>query len=116
MCKNLSGDRCRNFPAFRSTSELPPPDRLQTLMETPTLNYEPKPPPPPARERDDLAYILPMAVFLAFIWLGGKGTATEHGNTWYPWAYAARAVVVAALLIYFRKAYTRNRWNYWWLG
>ena len=63
-------------------------------METPTLNYEPKPPPPPARERDDLAYILPMAVFLAFIWLGGKGTATEHGNTWYPWAYAARAVVV----------------------
>jgi CAAX prenyl protease-like protein len=66
--------------------------------------------------REDLAYILPMAVFLAFIWVGTKGAETGNGNTWYPWAYLARAIVVAAMLVAFRHAYTRIRWNQWWLG
>jgi CAAX prenyl protease-like protein len=66
--------------------------------------------------RDDLAYIIPMAVFMVFVWLGGKGDDTGHGNTWYPWTYIARAVVVGVLLIAFRRAYTKIRWNHWWLG
>src|SRR3954454_20417334 len=66
--------------------------------------------------REDLAYILPMATFLAFIWVGTKGTETGHGNTWYPAAYAARVVVVGLMLILFRHAYTKIRWNHWWLG
>ena len=60
-----------------------------------TLNYQPK----PARKplvRDDLAYILPMGVFLAWIWVGTKGPETEYGNAWYPWTYVARTVVVGA--------------------
>lgn len=57
-----------------------------------------------------------MATFLAFIWLGTKGTETGHGNTWYPAAYLARVVVVGLMLILFRHAYTRIRWNHWWLG
>jgi CAAX prenyl protease-like protein len=66
--------------------------------------------------REDLAYILPMAAFLAFIWVGAQGAETGHGNTAYPWAYLARAIIVAAVLIAFRRAYTRIRWNHWWLG
>jgi CAAX prenyl protease-like protein len=31
-------------------------------------------------------------------------------------SYAARAVIVAAMLFAFRRAYTRIRWNHWWLG
>ena len=89
-------------------------------MSQPTqLSHESLPPPPPPPKpfvRDDLAYVLPMAVFLAFIWVGTKGTETGHGNTWYPWAYVARTVVVGAMLIAFRHAYTRIRWDYWWLG
>jgi hypothetical protein len=85
-------------------------------MSQPTpLNYQ-APPPRRPLVRDDLAYTLPMFVFLAFIWVGTQGRDTDHGNTWYPWAYAGRTVVVAAMLILFRHAYTRIRWNHWWLG
>ena len=79
-----------------------------------TLNYESSPRKPlvPAEP----AYILPMATFLAFIWLGTKGADTGHGNTWYPAAYVARVVVVGLMLICFRHAYTKIRWNGWWLG
>ena len=47
--------------------------------------------------RDDVAYILPMATFLAFTWVGG---------TWknlYVASYAAKAIVVAVLLIVLRR-------------
>lgn len=60
--------------------------------------------------RDEIAYVLPMAVFLAFTWVG---------VTWkpiYPYAYIARAILVAGLLAYFWRYYTKIRWNYWWLG
>jgi CAAX prenyl protease-like protein len=80
-----------------------------------TLNYQPK----PARKplvRDDLAYILPMAVFLAWIWVGTKGPETEYGNAWYPWTYVARALTVGVMLVLFRHSYTKIRWNHWWLG
>jgi CAAX prenyl protease-like protein len=51
-----------------------------------------------------------MAVFMGFIWVGG------HWKALYTHAYVARVVVVALLLIAFRKLYTRIRWDYWWLG
>jgi CAAX prenyl protease-like protein len=66
--------------------------------------------------REDLAYILPMAVFLGFIWVGTQGTETPAGNAAYPWAYLARTVIVGAMLIFFWRSYTKIRWNYWWLG
>ncbi|HYE18672.1 MAG TPA: CAAX prenyl protease-related protein [Tepidisphaeraceae bacterium] len=67
--------------------------------------------------RDDLAYMLPMGTFLLLIMAGGwLGTETDAGNTAYPWAYAARALIVAVMLWLFWPAYTRIRWDYWWLG
>jgi CAAX prenyl protease-like protein len=80
-----------------------------------TLNYQPKPTPKPF-VRDDVAYILPMAAFLACIWVGTKGHETPYGNAWYPWTYVARAVLVGAMLVLFRHSYTKIRWNHWWLG
>ena len=61
-------------------------------------------------ERDELAYLAPMACFMVLVWLGTQAT-------WlYPWAYVARTLAAGGLLIYFRKYYTPIRWNYWWLG
>jgi CAAX prenyl protease-like protein len=59
---------------------------------------------------DDVAYFLPMAIFLGFVFIG---------STWeslYPAAYTARVVLVAAALFVFWKQYTPVRWNHWWLG
>jgi CAAX prenyl protease-like protein len=70
---------------------------------------------PPKREplvRVDIAYVLPMVIFLAFTWLGGHVTI--------PWAFAViylvKAVLTAAALVLLWRQYTRIRWNYWWLG
>jgi CAAX prenyl protease-like protein len=74
------------------------------------LEYEPSPSPKPLRERDDMAYILPMGIFLAFTWVGG---------TWpgiYPITYVAKTVVVAAALVVLWRHYTPVSWRYWWLG
>jgi CAAX prenyl protease-like protein len=60
--------------------------------------------------RDDLAYFLPMAVFMAFTWVGGKWKSL------YPLSYVAKVVAVGLMLIAFRRLYTRIRWNHWWLG
>ena len=60
--------------------------------------------------RDDLAYVLPMAIFMAFIWIGA---------TWpsiYPLTYVARVILVAAALIVLWRSYTKISWRYWWLG
>jgi CAAX prenyl protease-like protein len=78
---------------------------------TPDVKETPKP-----LVRDDLAYLIPMITFLVFIWIGTRGKETGHGNSWYPWTYVARAIVVGAMLILFRHAYTKIRWNHWWLG
>ena len=58
----------------------------------------------------DLAYILPMAVFLLFTWLGG------HWPSVYVASYVAKTLFTAVLLIACWPAYTKIRWNYWWLG
>jgi len=86
-------------------------------------------PGPDTLVRDDLAYVLPMAVFLLIIWLGAQGVPmllawTGIGSknqsamaaAAYPWAYLARVVIVGAMLIVLRRAYTKIRWNHWWLG
>jgi CAAX prenyl protease-like protein len=60
--------------------------------------------------RDDLAYVLPMLVFLAFVWAGG------NWKNLYPQMYVARALIVPILLALFWRSYTKIRWNGWWLG
>src|SRR5262245_58242281 len=62
------------------------------------------------RLRDDVAYILPMFVFLALV---------QVGNSWksmYVPAYIARTAIVPVLLYIGWKYYTKIRWNHWWLG
>ena len=59
---------------------------------------------------DDLAYLLPMGVFLAFTWAGGQWPAT------YVPGYVIKTVVVALLLFALRRHYTKITWDYWWLG
>jgi hypothetical protein len=59
---------------------------------------------------DDLAYVLPMAVFLAFTWMGGNWPAL------FPLSYVLKTVIVAVLLVALRRHYTPIRWNWWWLG
>ena len=73
-------------------------------------NRAPAAPPEEGPVRDDLAYLLPMAVFMVFTWAGG------NWKSLYPLTYVAKTVVVAAMLFAFRRLYTRVRWNYWWLG
>jgi CAAX prenyl protease-like protein len=63
-----------------------------------------------SREGDDLAYVLPMAVFLVFTWAGGQWPG------FYVASYTIKTIVVAILLIALRRHYTQIRWNYWWLG
>ena len=60
--------------------------------------------------RDDLAYILPMMVFLLLVGAGG------HWPNLYPHFYVARALIVPILLIICWKSYTKIRWNGWLLG
>ena len=62
------------------------------------------------RVRDDVAYLLPMGTFLAFVQVGALWKEL------YPVAYVARTVIVAALLFNFRRHFTKIRWDYWWLG
>ncbi len=62
------------------------------------------------RVRNDLAYIIPMGVFLAF---------TQIGAWWpsfYPHSYVLKTAIVAVLLIVLWPCYTKIRWDYWWLG
>ena len=59
---------------------------------------------------DEIAYILPMGVFLGF---------TQIGASWkslFPISYIVKALVVAVLLILLRKHYTKIKWNHWYLG
>jgi len=59
---------------------------------------------------DDIAYVLPMAAFLAFTWAGGEWPQT------YAWTYAIKTGVTALLLWIFWDRYTPIRWNAAWLG
>ena len=59
---------------------------------------------------DDFAYMIPMAVFLLFTWVGGTWSSL------FPASYIVKTVVTAASLIYLRPQYTRINWSYSWLG
>lgn len=75
-----------------------------------TLEYETPTPKTRALVRDDAAYVLPMAIFMAFTWVGG---------TWprlYPISYVAKVILVAVALTLFWRYYTKISWRYWWLG
>jgi CAAX prenyl protease-like protein len=79
--------------------------------KSPPLNYASPPPRGSALAgRDELAYVLPMGLFLALVWFGGTWPAL------YPAAYVLRTIAVAALLVALRRHYTPVRWNAWGLG
>jgi hypothetical protein len=59
---------------------------------------------------DDLAYVLPMAVFLLFTWLGGQWIA------FFPASYVIKTVLTGACLIFLWPQYTRIKWSHAWLG
>jgi uncharacterized protein len=56
-------------------------------------------------------YVLPFGVFMLFVWLGG-----HFGEEWFPFAYVARTIIVAAILFALWKFYTRVDWTHWKLG
>ena len=62
------------------------------------------------RVRPDVAYILPMAVFMALTWAGVQWTG------FYPISYVLKSLIVAALLIALWPSYTRIRWTHLGLG
>jgi len=62
------------------------------------------------RVRDDVAYFLPMGVFLGL---------TQIGVTWpatYPIVYVAKTIVVGVMLFMLRQSFTKISWKFWWLG
>ncbi|MDQ3439470.1 MAG: CAAX prenyl protease-related protein [Planctomycetota bacterium] len=60
--------------------------------------------------RDDVAYVLPMAIFMAFTWVGGQWPSL------YPASYAAKVILVAIALAVLWRHFTKISWRYWWLG
>ncbi len=78
------------------------------------LDYEEKRPAGPIR--DDVAYFLPMLVFMLFTWLGTSDSVKGLLPAAYPVSYVAKTVIVAGLLVWLWPCYTRVRWNHWWLG
>src|SRR5438552_391612 len=78
-----------------------------TSSNSPIIDQQPH---PPRAGRDDLAYIAPMAVFLAFVWAAGQWPKL------YAPLYFVKTFVVTIVLIALWKHYTRIRWNYLWLG
>lgn len=67
---------------------------------------------PPRRPivRDDVAYVLPIALFIAFTWAGG------NWPSFYPLSYIAKTLIVPVFLWLFWPNYTRIRWTHWRLG
>jgi CAAX prenyl protease-like protein len=60
--------------------------------------------------RDDHAYIIPMAIFMLFTFLGSKW------KEYYPLTYVAKTLIVAIALVVLWKHFTRIRWDHWMLG
>jgi hypothetical protein len=67
--------------------------------------------PNPLRKiHDDVAYILPMGIFLLLTAAAGKWPDS------YPAIYAIKTVLTAAALTVLWPNFTKIRWNHWWLG
>ncbi|MCY2955163.1 MAG: CAAX prenyl protease-related protein [Planctomycetota bacterium] len=60
--------------------------------------------------RNDLHYVLPMAVFLGFTWAGGQWPA------FFVSSYVLKTFLAAAVIIYFWRCYTPIRWTHAGLG
>lgn len=59
---------------------------------------------------DEVAYVLPMAVWLIFTWAGGRWP------DFYVASYVLKVFLTAIPLLLFRRHYLKICWNYWWLG
>lgn len=59
----------------------------------------------PTTRLDDLAYVLPMGLFLGLTFISGKWPDA------YPWTYVLKTVLAAGVLAFFWKRYTTVRWN-----
>lgn len=59
---------------------------------------------------DFWAYIIPMAIFMAFTVAGAKW------KDFYPLSYVLKTVLVPVALFLLWPRYTTIRWNHWWLG
>jgi CAAX prenyl protease-like protein len=59
---------------------------------------------------DEVAYVLPMAIFLALTAVAGKWPAL------YPVFYTAKALLTAIALVWLATHYTRISWTFAWLG
>jgi CAAX prenyl protease-like protein len=59
---------------------------------------------------DELAYILPMGIFLAFTAVQGEWPS------FYALGYVLKAIATAVALFSLWPHYTKIRWNAWWLG
>jgi len=59
---------------------------------------------------DDVAYVAPMAAFLAFTWAGGQWPQ------FYAASYVIKTVITAGLLFALRAQYTKISWKYIGLG
>jgi len=68
--------------------------------------------PAPSRSTraDDLAYVLPMGIFLLFTQAG------SHWPAFFPASYVIKTLLTAIALAICWPRYTKIRWNYWWLG
>ncbi len=73
------------------------------------LDYEPRPA-KPKRIGDDIAYILPMGIFLVLTGVSGKWPDV------FPGIYLGKTILTAAALALLWRNFTPIRWNHWWLG
>src|SRR5258708_6423936 len=73
-----------------------------------TLDYQPKVRKPAVR--DDVAYMIPMAVFLVFTQIGGSFPKL------YAASYVAKTLVVPVLLYWLWNYYTKIKWTHLTLG
>jgi CAAX protease family protein len=80
---------------------MPVPAQCLALMSLQTLQRS---------VRDDVAYILPMAVFLLITFIAGEIPGTL------PVAYIVKTILTAALLVLLWGHYTKISWSHWPLG
>ena len=64
----------------------------------------------PAWLTDDIAYMLPMGIFLFFTWVG------SFGADWYVWSYVVKTILTTIALLMCRSQFTPISWKWWWLG
>ena len=82
------------------------------MEKAPTLDYRGRPPVDTDAKSPPFTwhYVLPFAVFMVFVFLGG------HFKEYFPYAYVARTVIVGAILLVLWKFFTRVSWSNWQLG